>query len=280
ENEYDNKVSRNHAELLVTDDEVTLTAYVHPLIFYAADPEKDAESAKDNKKEGESVEKEADNEDLSKEVNFEPNETAQEGGQSSPSTLGKSQDQDEKAQSPLKRPISPNNGDGEEIKKVKTDDDNADEAGPSNGASTSDDKNDNGPVRERCMYGASCYRKNLQHRAQYSHPADADWPAAERRACAFGAACRRRDPRHRALPAPAPPRDAAAARRTRSGEKKKKKVDDSSSLIVTTKRQRKTVKMDAWSDDSEVEQDPYATDESDEWQPSSDFTDTQAYTSD
>ncbi|XP_037294778.1 aprataxin and PNK-like factor isoform X4 [Manduca sexta] len=192
ENEYDNKVSRNHAELLVTDDEVTLTAlhsnpcfymkkqhksvqvlnkdscivlgcgdkfgilphiYWYELIFCSQLPE-DAESAKDNKKEGESVEKEADNEDLSKEVNFEPNETkAQEGGQSSPSTLErdsptqlyewrkspshdceeKAEDQDEKAQSPLKRPISPNNGDGEEIKKVKTDDDNADEAGPSNG---------------------------------------------------------------------------------------------------------------------------------------------------
>ncbi|XP_037294776.1 aprataxin and PNK-like factor isoform X2 [Manduca sexta] len=274
ENEYDNKVSRNHAELLVTDDEVTLTAlhsnpcfymkkqhksvqvlnkdscivlgcgdkfgilphiYWYELIFCSQLPE-DAESAKDNKKEGESVEKEADNEDLSKEVNFEPNETkAQEGGQSSPSTLErdsptqlyewrkspshdceeKAEDQDEKAQSPLKRPISPNNGDGEEIKKVKTDDDNADEAGPSNGASTSDDKDDNGPVRERCMYGASCYRKNLQHRAQYSHPADADWPAAERRACAFGAACRRRDPRHRrdcAHPPAPPPRDAPLQR--------------------------------------------------------------------
>ncbi|XP_037302553.1 uncharacterized protein LOC119192927 isoform X1 [Manduca sexta] len=90
ENEYDNKVSRNHAELLVTDDEVTLTAlhsnpcfymkkqhksvqvlnkdscivlgcgdkfgilphiYWYELIFCSQLPE-DAESAKDNKKEG------------------------------------------------------------------------------------------------------------------------------------------------------------------------------------------------------------------------------------
>ncbi|XP_073947664.1 uncharacterized protein isoform X2 [Choristoneura fumiferana] len=52
------------------------------------------------------------------------------------------------------------------------------------------------PNRERCLYGANCYRRNPQHKAQFSHPSDADWGAGERAACPYGAACRKRDPRH------------------------------------------------------------------------------------
>ncbi|XP_049874593.1 aprataxin and PNK-like factor isoform X2 [Pectinophora gossypiella] len=66
-----------------------------------------------------------------------------------------------------------------------------------------------GPGRERCMYGANCYRKNLAHKAQFSHPCDADWGAGERGVCPWGAGCRKRDPRHWRLhdhpPAAAPP---------------------------------------------------------------------------
>ncbi|XP_021204479.1 aprataxin and PNK-like factor isoform X4 [Bombyx mori] len=59
--------------------------------------------------------------------------------------------------------------------------------------------------RERCMYGANCYRRNPQHAALYSHPRDADWTPAPR--CRYGERCTRRDPRHRRdylHPAPAP----------------------------------------------------------------------------
>ncbi|CAK1586515.1 unnamed protein product [Parnassius mnemosyne] len=52
------------------------------------------------------------------------------------------------------------------------------------------------PRRERCMYGANCYRKNPQHKAQFSHPSDADWGAGVRAPCPYGLACARRDPRH------------------------------------------------------------------------------------
>lgn len=52
------------------------------------------------------------------------------------------------------------------------------------------------PLRERCMYGANCYRRNPQHKAQFSHPSDQDWGPGDRGVCPYGAACRRIDPRH------------------------------------------------------------------------------------
>ncbi|XP_037972709.2 aprataxin and PNK-like factor isoform X3 [Plutella xylostella] len=57
---------------------------------------------------------------------------------------------------------------------------------------------DDGFPRERCFYGADCYRKNPVHRATYRHPGDADWAGAGAggEPCRWGAACRRRDPRH------------------------------------------------------------------------------------
>jgi hypothetical protein len=32
--------------------------------------------------------------------------------------------------------------------------------------------------RHRCMYGAGCYQKGIQHRNQFSHPSDLDWEEA------------------------------------------------------------------------------------------------------
>ncbi|CAG4961268.1 unnamed protein product [Parnassius apollo] len=52
------------------------------------------------------------------------------------------------------------------------------------------------PRRERCMYGADCYRKNPQHKAQFSHPSDSDWGSGPQAPCPYGLACARRDPRH------------------------------------------------------------------------------------
>ncbi|KAJ2944178.1 hypothetical protein O0L34_g18155 [Tuta absoluta] len=52
------------------------------------------------------------------------------------------------------------------------------------------------PGRERCMYGANCYRRNPQHKVQFAHPSDADWGPGARGVCPYGAACRKRDSRH------------------------------------------------------------------------------------
>ena len=36
------------------------------------------------------------------------------------------------------------------------------------------------PPRPRCKYGVKCYRHSAEHKAEFSHPGDADWPRCER----------------------------------------------------------------------------------------------------
>lgn len=77
-------------------------------------------------------------------------------------------------------------------------------------------------------------------------------------------------------------------RRKPAKPKKQKSSDDEDQdtptpgLIVQGKRVRKTTnRVNYWSgSESEKEEDPYGTDESDEWQPSSDVTDSQLYSQD
>nr|CAI5834296.1 unnamed protein product [Callosobruchus analis] len=67
--------------------------------------------------------------------------------------------------------------------------------------------------RDRCWYGASCYRKNPIHRQGFSHPGDPDYdsdPEDDRLSCPYGNACyrtsveHRRQYKHSAKPAPKP----------------------------------------------------------------------------
>ncbi|XP_061715433.1 aprataxin and PNK-like factor isoform X2 [Cydia pomonella] len=122
----------------------------------------------------------------------------------------------EPSESPLKRTHSPEGDDGAkrikteppEVKEellVKQEPDASNGAGPSSGqadqasaSNATDGKAPPSPVppRERCMYGADCYRRNPVHKAQFAHPRDADWGAGARAPCPYGAACRKRDPRH------------------------------------------------------------------------------------
>ncbi|CAH0550766.1 unnamed protein product [Brassicogethes aeneus] len=56
------------------------------------------------------------------------------------------------------------------------------------------------PRRERCWYGTKCFRKNPQHKADFSHQGDDDYdsdPEDDRPVCSFGAACYRRNLEHR-----------------------------------------------------------------------------------
>ncbi|XP_046435050.1 uncharacterized protein LOC124186939 isoform X2 [Neodiprion fabricii] len=54
------------------------------------------------------------------------------------------------------------------------------------------------PTRNRCTYGTKCYRKNEEHRAQFSHPGDSDYAALDDRPeCRYGVRCYRKNPQHR-----------------------------------------------------------------------------------
>ncbi|KYN27019.1 PREDICTED: ATP-dependent DNA helicase ku70 isoform X1 [Trachymyrmex cornetzi] len=63
-------------------------------------------------------------------------------------------------------------------------------------ASTS---NSNRVSREKCRYGAQCYRKNPNHKNNYSHPDDSDYDEVDNREeCPYGAKCYRKNPQHKA----------------------------------------------------------------------------------
>ncbi|XP_026733730.1 aprataxin and PNK-like factor isoform X3 [Trichoplusia ni] len=270
----DKRVSRNHAELEVTDDAVTLKAlHQNPCFFIKKDTDKkellqqdctvslyhgdrfglipnhfwyevlncpsqggeetpivDEVTKEVRIKEARDVgaseteENSADTRDSAKDseetIQFENNEEdADQNCSCSPSIMNNDQEPTEEYEVPLdpdaKTPLKRSNSFREtspiDVKKVKTEPDDgvdtgASVAGPSNGQASSDsdskDKDDaspakpDRPARERCLYGANCYRRNPQHLSQFSHPADADWGAGARGACPYGRACRRRDPRH------------------------------------------------------------------------------------
>lgn len=56
--------------------------------------------------------------------------------------------------------------------------------------------NSNRALRERCMYGANCYRKNPIHKTDFSHPSDPDWGDGPTAPCPWGSHCAKIDPRH------------------------------------------------------------------------------------
>ncbi|CAL7951240.1 unnamed protein product [Xylocopa violacea] len=52
--------------------------------------------------------------------------------------------------------------------------------------------------REQCKYGKKCYRKNPQHKAEFSHFGDPDYDALDNREeCPYGAKCYRTNPQHK-----------------------------------------------------------------------------------
>lgn len=66
------------------------------------------------------------------------------------------------------------------------------------------------------------------------------------------------------------------AGRSKNRTKRRSSGESPEDLIVTGKRVRKTIQREAWSG-SESEEDPYGTDDSDDWQPPSDVSETQDY---
>ncbi|XP_076283224.1 uncharacterized protein LOC143210335 [Lasioglossum baleicum] len=52
--------------------------------------------------------------------------------------------------------------------------------------------------REKCKYREKCYRKNAQHKAEYSHPVDPDYNIPDnRKECRYGTKCYRISSEHR-----------------------------------------------------------------------------------
>ncbi len=65
--------------------------------------------------------------------------------------------------------------------------------------------------RSACPYGTSCYRKNLAHRTEQSHPGDSDYEDEkdskdtdkkddkddDKPVCPYGASCYRKNPEHK-----------------------------------------------------------------------------------
>ncbi|XP_056636873.1 aprataxin and PNK-like factor [Diorhabda sublineata] len=51
--------------------------------------------------------------------------------------------------------------------------------------------------RQKCWYGAKCYRKNTDHKQQYSHAGDSDYDENDIPNCPFGSACYRTNGLHR-----------------------------------------------------------------------------------
>ncbi|RZC35682.1 aprataxin and PNK-like factor, partial [Asbolus verrucosus] len=124
-------------------------------------------------------------------------------------------------------------------------------------ASTSDTKAK--LKRERCWYGARCYRKNPVHRQEFTHPGDSDFesdPDDNRPTCSFGAACYRKNKDHR--------RDYKHPPRQPPNKKKR-----------TRKKVDRLNAVDFDDDLSEVSEDPFAVDgDSDEYVEDSDSDDT------
>ena len=100
-------------------------------------------------------------------------------------------------------------------------------------------------VRQSCVYGSSCYRKNPAHRAQEAHPEDSDYddPAGnptddeddDRPECEFGTACYRKNPDHKKqfkhCNRPQPKRGAKEKKKDKIVKNKKRNDDYDSDFI-------------------------------------------------
>ncbi|KAG5315664.1 APLF factor, partial [Pseudoatta argentina] len=83
----------------------------------------------------------------------------------------------------------------DQIEEVPSNNPQSPVAMPQDQASTS---NSNRVPREKCRYGAQCYRKNPNHKNNYSHPDDLDYDEVDNREkCPYGVKCYRKNPQHK-----------------------------------------------------------------------------------
>ncbi|XP_050680966.1 aprataxin and PNK-like factor isoform X6 [Leptidea sinapis] len=162
-------------------------------------------------------------------------------------------------------------------------DHNIEDTSPSKDSTLSPAHKPQQTVRERCYYGANCYRRNPTHLSQFSHPRDSDWGSSDKGICPYGAKCLKPDLRHWALHQHPPGISPPPPRQGKTKRKKRKISEDElpEDLILDGKRERKIVKRDEYIDsEPESEPDPFGSDESDEWEPSVDPRKSPEYTDD
>ncbi|UJR30751.1 hypothetical protein I4U23_018271 [Adineta vaga] len=123
------------------------------------------------------------------------------------------------------------------IKQIIYDDDTDDEFNPVPSTSTTTINNQatvsasaDSTRRDRCPYGESCYRKNLIHRQEVSHPGDPDWEIKDndekktKPDCPYGNECYRQNADH--LNEYSHPRKKCIELNTKSRSTKRKKIED------------------------------------------------------
>lgn len=117
--------------------------------------------------------------------------------------------------------------------------------------------------KDRCWYGANCYRKSQSHRDAFSHPGDADYdtdPEDDRPACPYGRGCFRKNKEHR-----------KEYKHSKQTVKPPNKRPGDPNNVLPTKRKRKTkAEQDLadYDDDfiDDEEEDAFATDEDEDFE--------------
>ncbi|XP_044265588.1 aprataxin and PNK-like factor [Tribolium madens] len=116
--------------------------------------------------------------------------------------------------------------------------------------------------RERCWYGAQCYRKNPAHREEFTHPGDSDFesdPEDNRPTCSYGASCYRKNKDHR--------RNYKHPSRQPPGKKKRSRKKVQRLNVADSQEMREL--------DSDSEEDPFVvSDDSEEYEGESDDDET------
>ncbi|KAL6256197.1 hypothetical protein P5V15_012313 [Pogonomyrmex californicus] len=116
--------------------------------------------------------------------------------------------------------------------------------------------------REKCMYGVRCYRKNPNHKNNYSHPDDSDYDEVDdRQECPYGVKCYRKNPQHK-----------AQFKHTTTPRRRRRAATPVHSVIIDN-----TSETDASSAEESVDESDYepsvCTDSSDDWDDRSELED-------
>ncbi|XP_077265389.1 uncharacterized protein LOC143899191 isoform X1 [Temnothorax americanus] len=132
-------------------------------------------------------------------------------------------------------------------------------ATPENQASAS---NPDRVPREKCMYGTQCYRKNPNHKNNYSHPDDSDYDEVDdRQECPYGVKCYRKNPRHK-----------GQFKHTAAPRRRRRAATPVNSVVVDTSPETDPSSAEESVDESDYEPSVY-TESSDDWDDRSELED-------
>ncbi|XP_018313922.1 aprataxin and PNK-like factor isoform X2 [Mycetomoellerius zeteki] len=115
--------------------------------------------------------------------------------------------------------------------------------------------------REKCTYGARCYRKNPNHKNNYSHPNDSDYDEVDNREeCPYGVKCYRKNPQHK-----------TQFRHTSAPRRRRRAATPMHSVVVDTSETEASSAEESV-DESDYEPSVY-TESSDDWDDRSELED-------